>query len=922
MRRLAWSQLRFRTGRALALLAGMLVATTAFTVLTAAARAAQIRTIGTVNAHFQPAYDILVRPSGARSRLESATGTVQPDFLSGIYGGITMAQWNQISRIAGVQVAAPIAMVGYTFMNAQFPVRLPAADVARPGRQLYRINTTWVSANGATRIPEPASYVYVTPDRVHFRFDKNGATTETLPDGSTVTPCPAYNAPANPFSPAGRSGATCWSKVNGDGTPPGTRSDVDLNGRAGFSVSWQFPMLIAAIDPQAEARLDGLNQALTSGRYLPENFDDTNRRAGFGKVGGVFPVLAAADSGIGEDAVTRVEELPAPTVPPVFDPATVARDAMVPGHTVLGNTVTAGQAYQYLLSALGGPGKQNIFNGLGAYWSAGPVSYRPGSGGELPARSAPLVPAAVRNPASVWESDAEFLVPPMDNADTQYRTLRQHALVPDKRTKVTDEPLPVLDGTFGPGKIAAFDPLSQVPLGPYQPTVATPASPASRKALGGGDLLPDLNMGGLVTQPVQLITTLAALPTLENNDYTGSAQPARAPISVIRVRVAGVTGPNPASLNRIKTVAEQIELRTHLTVDIVAGSSPAPTTVAVPADRYGTPALLLSEGWVSKGVAISILTAVDRSSVALFVLILVVCALFVANSATAAVRGRRTELGVLTCLGWTRPRVFATVLGEVTLIGLTAGILGALLSPPLAAALGLHASVTHAALAIPVAMALALVAGAVPAALAARAEPMAAVRPAVLAVRRARQPSGITGLAVVNVLRTPGRTIVGAVSLGVGVTALTLLVAVTLAFRGAVVGTLLGNVVTVQVRGVDYVAVAATVILGMLAVADALLISMTERAPELATLRAFGWPEAALRRMVVTEGALTGLAGSVAGAALGLAGAAIFARQLPPRLFAAAGAAMAAGVLVTCLAALLPAHLLRRLPAAQLLAQE
>jgi ABC-type antimicrobial peptide transport system permease subunit len=64
---------------------------------------------------------------------------------------------------------------------------------------------------------------------------------------------------------------------------------------------------------------------------------------------------------------------------------------------------------------------------------------------------------------------------------------------------------------------------------------------------------------------------------------------------------------------------------------------------------------------------------------------------------------------------------------------------------------------------------------------------------------------------------------------------------------------LLGNVVTVQVRGVDYVAVAATVILGVLAVADALLISITERAAELATLRAFGWLEAALRRMVITE---------------------------------------------------------------------
>ena len=277
---------------------------------------------------------------------------------------------------------------------------------------------------------------------------------------------------------------------------------------------------------------------------------------------------------------------------------------------------------------------------------------------------------------------------------------------------------------------------------------------------------------------------------------------------------------------------------------------------------------------------------------------------------------------MFTALGWTRPRLFAAVLGEVALAGLAAGVLGALLSWPLAAALGLHASPARAALAIPVAMAVAVAAGAVPAALAARAEPVASVRPPVLAVRRSRQPSGITGLAVVNVLRTPGRTLAGALGLAVGVTALTLLIAVTLAFRGAVVGTLLGDVVTVQVRGVDYVAVAATVALGVLAVADALLISITERAPELAAIRAFGWPEPALRRLVITEGALTGIAGSLAGAALGLVGAAVFVRQLPPLLFAAAGAAVAAGVLVTCVAALLPAHLLRRLPAAQLLAQE
>src|SRR5580692_5700368 len=114
--RLAWSQLRFAAVRVIALLAGLLLATTAFTVLTAASRTAQLRTIGTVSSHFVPAYDILVRPTGARTTREARTGTVQSNFLSGIYGGITLGQYHQIAQIPGVQVAAPIAMVGYSMI--------------------------------------------------------------------------------------------------------------------------------------------------------------------------------------------------------------------------------------------------------------------------------------------------------------------------------------------------------------------------------------------------------------------------------------------------------------------------------------------------------------------------------------------------------------------------------------------------------------------------------------------------------------------------------------------------------------------------------------------------------------------------------------------------------------------------------------
>jgi ABC-type lipoprotein release transport system permease subunit len=907
VRRLTWSQLRFGPARALALLAGMLVAVTAFTVLTAASRTSQLRTIGTVTAHFRTAYDILVRPQGSKTELESRTGTVQPNFLSGIYGGITMAQYREIQQIPGVQVAAPIAMVGYLMPSVPLTFALPAAAATGHGRQLYRVTTTWVSAGGSIRIPQPPSYVYITsnPLVAHGAY-------EQLPGGSKAPVCSGYALATGhpPFSAAAQSSLWCASRVTG---MFGDGSWEALNARRpGFAVRWSFPMLVAAIDPAAEAKLDRLNRAVVSGRYLSENDGVSFEGAPGGE--STFPVLAADNSGVGEYVAVRVQRLPNPGSPPVLDPAQMRADDAVAGRTVDKFTITAGHAYHQLLSLLTGTAYQEYDDSPNAYWNVGPTTYRRGRGGDL-------VAVAVRNPESIWSLSVPGLRgPPMDEAAIAYRAIREHENT--NQSQVQAVPVPAAVGEFGPGKVRAFDPLSQVPLGPFQPTAAAPANSASRRALGGHDLLPSLNLGGYVSQPVQLITTLSDLPFIENSAvFTGDLHTAD-PISVIRVRVAGVTGPNPLSLARIKEVAQLIAVRTHLAVDVVTGSSPAPVTVSLPAGAFGQPSLLLTEDWVKKGAAVAILSAVDTKSVVLFTLILVVCALFVANSATAAVRGRRQELGVLACLGWTRPRIYATVLGELALLGLAAGVAGGALSLPLSAGLGLRFSAGRALLAIPAAVSLAVVAGGVPAWLASRADPVAAVRPPVLDAGQARHLRGVTGLAVVNVLRTPGRSLVGALSLAVGVAALTMLTAVTLAFRGAIVGSLLGNVVAVQVRSVDYVAVAATVVLGVLAVADVLFLNIRERAAELAAIRAFGWPESALGRLVVTEGAVIGLCGSLAGTAAGLAAAAEFSGQFPARLLLAAAGAVLAGVLVTAAAALLPAQLLRRLPTAQLLAEE
>ena len=334
----------------------------------------------------------------------------------------------------------------------------------------------------------------------------------------------------NPFGPAVQSYASCWSRVNQYDNPPGGGPGAR---EAGYFVNWDIPVLIAAIDPDAEAKLDGLNQALVSGSYLKEHEGDR---------GPIFPVLASSASGMNEYAQTVVRQLTAPTAMPDMNAAWASAQDSAPGRTVATDHSTAQQAYA---SAIRGRGptisvsnRQGSFTGISfsGFWSVGPVDYQR-------ARAGALMPRQVVNPPSTWYTGGGYAVA-MDDEDSQYRTVTSHVKVsaPNSAASRQIPPLIKVAGVFDPARIKSFDPLSQVPLGDYQPVAAAPATAASRRALHGGDLLPSQNLGGLVSEPVNMITTLSALPLLQNSSFF-SGTPAADPISVIRVRVAGVTGP-------------------------------------------------------------------------------------------------------------------------------------------------------------------------------------------------------------------------------------------------------------------------------------------------------------------------------------------------------------------------------------------
>ena len=165
MGRVVLGELLHRRSRTLALLAGILVATAAFTVLTGTSRTQRLEARGTVAKSFRGDYDVLVRPRGSRDEAERASGQVQPNFLSGTFGGISVAQWRGIQRTPGVEIAAPIANIGYLLPTATVAVDVSQAAGAR-GRALLRARIAWRSDRGLTRVRDAADYVYVTPHRL------------------------------------------------------------------------------------------------------------------------------------------------------------------------------------------------------------------------------------------------------------------------------------------------------------------------------------------------------------------------------------------------------------------------------------------------------------------------------------------------------------------------------------------------------------------------------------------------------------------------------------------------------------------------------------------------------------------------------------------------------------------------------------
>jgi len=886
---------------------------------------------GSVKSNYQTAYDILVRPKGSALPLERAQGLVRDNYLSGLFGGITLAQYHQVERLPGVDVAAPIANVGYVIPIGAEMFKMNSLLSPKPV-QLYRIVFTSVAHDGTSRYPLGTQYVYYTRRHRFAVVSGSGSVGfgEVVPghlDPLQVCPQSALipRGASDTVTPFGRGriiSLACYSARS-----PGYGTDREFPGVVQAGTGVYFPILLAAVDPVQEARLLHLDRTIVAGRYLHEG-----ERPRLQNVGSFYhrlvPVIASTRPYVGEHVEAQIEQLVVGVGADV--PRALASDpyrflSHLRGREVARRTLSAQGMYDAALTGAFGPnGRSGQRNISWSYWTASPVRYRPFVRQKL-------VPNVVKNPLSVWRAAATpgasfYTAVSQANADVQFRRLHprigspffSRTDVPGK--EVLQTPTMFFVGRYDPARLPGFSPLSKVPLETYYPPELLPGDAASRQALHGRPLLPSTNIGDYVAQPPLFLTTLQGMqPFLNSKDYAGAN--AKAPISVIRVRVKGVSGPDQLSQARVRQVATEIHDRTGLQVDITAGSSPKRLTVKLPPGKYGRPALVLQEGWSKKGVSLSFLQALDRKRLGLLALILVTCIFFLANGAFAAVRGRRREIGTLLCIGWSRKAIFVVVLAELVLVGTVAGLTAAGVAAIAAHLLSLHMSVLRVGLAIPLSVALATIAGVIPAWRAARSGALDAVRPAVSTGAVRRHVGRLFFLAAINVRRVPARSTVAAAGLFIASAALTLLLAINQAFQGHVVGTLLGDAVSVEVRGLDFLVVGVIVLLATLSLADVLYLNLRERAAEFVTLRTVGWSDRYLIQVVATEAAILGLLGTIPGSLIGLLiGLQLGVPLLPLSL--ASTISILGGLVVALLASLVPLAQLSTLTAPSVLAEE
>jgi len=459
---------------------GLFAATFGFMVLATTARTATASLRGDIARDWATPYDLLVRPSASITELERLRNLVRPNFVSGLNGGITFGQLRQVREVPGVEVAAPLAMIGFVSWPSE--IHIPLDSVGR-AVSAYRVDTSSSAADGLSRFPIEQRYVVVASHgtlMTRLTPYPDAHAIDTLRIGNRTIHC-AYPS-VSCFAPR-----VCFLSCARQFPPA----------RPGYTLPILQPIVVAGIDPVAEAELLHLDRCVNSGRYLAKS--DTLSTLPDAQLERI-PVLVSDRSFIDDQFTMRIamaqdaDRLMAGATP----------RSLRSWNTLPTQSVSADALYRSFLPRLSGSRLEpSGFGDPYPIWSASNVQYRQVSPNHLEALTVPPIPKLYRlgeGNGGYGDYPPDRLVPP-ELRDDWFRSVTERVdgyRFADPRFLLKNwNPV----GRYDPSCLPGFDRLAG------GAGVEAYAAPSVRLA-DGRELGPSRSMADYVTSPPLVLTTL------------------------------------------------------------------------------------------------------------------------------------------------------------------------------------------------------------------------------------------------------------------------------------------------------------------------------------------------------------------------------------------------------------------------------
>ncbi len=781
-----------------------------------------------VQDYWRTDYDILVRPAGSTFLYDEAGNRlVEPNFLSGQQGGITDEQLELINSIDGIEVAAPVAFLGY------FPVGMliegeavddDPANAEAPWL-VYKNVRTFTMTDGWQEAVASDTLYDIENHTDDFSMESytgvlsfTGENGEKYPLPQSITSI--YANLSGGENKVRLSGKETWESRLAYFEHENMQPIYQYNGL------FNLYLPVAAIDPQAEQALVGLEDALQEGRYL--SFTDTYRIPN-DSYSYFIPVLINESSFQNISINIKTYRLTDPAQENLSLSLSSGGITYLEGmqSELLGEKTTT--LHDYFLQYIRVFMKQGGLVG-GTIWDylrPSPVQYTQ-TAGQKAALS--ISPSGVS-----WYGPIPGVS--VDPAQGAFRkALRDDFVLVEKH----------MGYSFGFAPVGIYDlaglggsTINQVPQELYS------APTALLREDGDGNVLqqevtiiPTNNPLGYLSQPPVMLTTLSAAKFLaQRDDY----------ISAVRIRVAGVETAGEASQRKIEKVAREIEELTGLQVDITLGSSPQTMLVDVQGSEKVQALGKLEELWVRQLVGITLQRDFTRFDSLLFAAMFFSFAVFLYSSVSLNLIGREQEIGVLKTIGWKDRRILGYLLSEALLLALVVGCIACLGTLGVTAWLGQPIALNRAVWIFPLMLGLFILGTAIPFIQASRRTPLSLLQQGELHEGSGKASAfNMRSLTSRNISKQRLRFATATLGLIPAFLALILFLFITMIMAGELSGSLLGQHIQVLIQPYHYWVMALIWLVCQLILLNVNAINLNKRKGEIGVLLTAGWKPATI----------------------------------------------------------------------------